>query len=209
VTLFAGPGDGATGPTAAEGVDGECFATGVCDGGVVRLSCPAKGGCGAPGAIVAEGGAEVGICGVTGFAPPPVADDGVPGTVAIEGDVDDADDAGACEGAGPGLVLRGASDGVVGAIAAEGLAALGVCGDLAPPPGVGDGDLGVVAAEGDVGVADVDAGACEGAGPGFVVPGAADGILGAIAADGVLSVVGLPGVGGRGCPFIPGKGWPN
>jgi len=208
VTLFAGPGDGATGPTAAEGIDGECFATGVCDGGVVRLSRPAEDGCGAPGVIVAEGGAEV--CGVIGFAPPPVADEGVPGTVAIERDVDVAGDAAACEGAGPGLVLRGAGDDVVGAIAAEGVAAAGVCGatDLAPPPGVGDGVLGVVAAEGDIGLTDVT-GAYEGAGPGFVLPDAADGILGAIAADGVLSVVGLSGTDGRGCPFIPGKGWPN
>lgn len=213
VTLFAGPGDGATDPTAAEGIDGECFATGVCEGGGVRLSRPAEDGCSAPGVIVAEGLAAFGGCGARDLAPPPAADDGVPGTVAIEGDVDVADDAGAgaCEGVGPGLVLRGARDGVVGAIAAEGLPAVGVCGAraLASPPGVDDGGLGVVAAEGDLGAADVDAGACEGAGPGFVLPGAADGIFGAIAADGVLSVVGLPGGDGRGCPFIPGKGWPN
>jgi hypothetical protein len=208
LTLFAGPGDGVTGATAAEGVDGDCFAAGVCDGGVLRSSRPADDGVDVPGAIAAEGGAEVGVCGVTGLGPPPGADDGVPGTAAAEGDVGVAGvDAGACEGAGPGLVLRGAEDGVLGAIGVEGVAAVGICGvpGLAPPPGAGNGVPGVIAAEEDVGVAGVNAGACEGAGPGFVLPGAD----GAIAADGVLSVVGVPGADGRGCPFIPGNGWPS
>src|SRR4029077_5844837 len=98
---------------------------------------------------------------------------------------------------------------VPGAIAAGGVVAVGVCGvpGLAPLPGAGV--PGVVAAEGDVGVAGVDAGACEDAGARFVLPGAGGGALGAIAADGGLGVVRVPVADGRGCPFIPGNGWPG
>jgi hypothetical protein len=140
--LSPGTGDGATGVTAAEGADGDCFAAGVCDGGVLRLSRPAGDGVDVPGTIAAEGVVAVGV---------------------------------------PGL---------------------------APPPGADDGVVSVVA-DGDVCVAGVDGDACEGAGAGFVLPGAGDGVLGAIAADGVLGVVGAPVADGRGCPFIPGNGWPG
>jgi hypothetical protein len=76
------------------------------------------------------------------------------------------------------------------------------------PPGAGDGVADVVAAEGDDGVtgfAPVD-----GCGADLVLPpGAGDGVPGVIAAEGVVDVGGAPLADGRGCPFIPGNGWPG
>jgi hypothetical protein len=193
------------------------FPAGTCGDGVAGFALSRPGDC-VPGVIAAEGvvgtegfalGCSSGVAGLTLFAGP---GDGATGATAAEGVDGDCFAAGVCDG-GVLRSSRPADDGVdvPGAIAAEGVVAVGVCGvpGLAPPPGAGDGVLGVVAAEGDVGVAGVDAGACEGAGPGFVLPGAGDGVLGAIAADGVLGVVGVPGADGRGCPFIPGNGWPG
>jgi hypothetical protein len=142
-------GDGATGVTAAEGVGGDRFAAGVCEGGGMRLAPPAGAGVDAPGAIAAEG------------------------VVAVVG----------CEGGVP---------------------------DLALPPGAGDGVADVVAAEGDDGVTGFAPGVCDGCGADLVLPpGAGDGVPGVIAAEGVVDVGGAPLADGRGCPFIPGNGWPG
>jgi hypothetical protein len=142
-------GDGATGVTAAEGVGGDRFAAGVCEGGGMRLAAPAGAGVDAPGAIAAEG------------------------VVAVVG----------CEGGVP---------------------------DLALPPGAGDGVADVVAAEGDDGVTGFAPGVCDGCGADLVLPpGAGDGVPGVIAAEGVVGVGGAPLADGRGCPFIPGNGWPG
>src|SRR5215510_8416099 len=101
---------------------------------------------------------------------------------------------------------------VAGAIAAEGVVgvAAGVCeGDvagLALPAGAGV--PGVIAADGDDGVPAFAAGACNGA-VGLVLPGVAGGVPGVTAADGVVGVTDVPVADGRGCPFIPGSGWPR
>jgi hypothetical protein len=105
----------------------------------------------------------------------------------------------------PGVI---AAEGVVGA---KGLAA-GVCSGgvagLALPPGAGDGAAGVTAAAGVDGDS-LAAGVCDGAVARLALPGAGDGVPGAIAAEGVVGVVDVPVADGRGCPFIPGNGWPR
>ena len=80
---------------------------------------------------------------------------------------------------------------------------------MALSPGADDGASGVTAAEG-VGVDGLLAGVCDG----FVSrlappPGAGAGVPGVIAAEGVVGVNGVPVADGRGCPFIPGNGWPG
>src|SRR5262249_39296985 len=56
------------------------------------------------------------------------------------------------------------------------------------------------------------AGPCAGAVAGLALPGAGVDVPGVIAAEGVAGVVGVVDVpvgDGRGCPFIPGNGWPG
>jgi hypothetical protein len=112
----------------------------------------------------------------------------VPGVIAAEGVVGAKGfAAGVCGGGVAGLaVARGAGDGAVGVIAAEGVVvdglAAGVCAGgvlrLARSPAAGVGVVGVTAAEGDV--------------AGLALPaGAGDGVAGVIAADGVVGVAGL------------------
>ena len=111
---------GASGATAAEGVDADGFAAGNFGGGVLRF-VPLEGdGADVPGVTAAEGVVALGVCaaGVPGLAPPTGADDDGPGDVAAEGDVGATDFvAGTCDGA---------VDGVLGDVAAEG--AVGVAG---------------------------------------------------------------------------------
>src|SRR4029453_13565157 len=152
-------------------------------------------------------------CGVTGL----LAGNCVPGVTAAEGVVGaEGFAAGVCGGD----VLRlarpsGAGVDVAGAIAAEGVVgvAAGVCaGDvagLALPAGAGDGVAGVIAADGDDGVAGLAAGPCDGAVAGLALPGAGVDVPGVIAAGGVVGVAGVVVGDGRGCPFIPGNGWPG
>jgi hypothetical protein len=115
-------GEGTAGATAAEGIVGDGFAAGVCDGDVLRLVRSAGegvNGLDGPGATAAEGVVAPGVCagGVAALASPAGADDG-PGDLVPDGKVGvTALAAGACDGAG---------DGVLGVVAAEG--AVGVAG---------------------------------------------------------------------------------
>ena len=113
VVLSPTAAEGTAGVTAAEGIVGDGFAAGVCDGDVLRLVRPAGegvNGVDGPGATAAEGVVAPSVCagGVAALAAP-AAPDGNVGVTALA--------AGACDGAG---------DGVVGVVAAEG--AVGVAG---------------------------------------------------------------------------------
>ena len=125
MAVVAGADDGATGVIAAEGVVVDGLAAGVCDGGVLRLARSPAAGVDVAGAIAAEGvvGVAAGVCegDVAGLALPAGA--GVSGVIAADGD-DGAPGfaAGPCNGAVAGLTLPGAADGVLGVIAAEGVA---------------------------------------------------------------------------------------
>jgi hypothetical protein len=130
--------------------------------------------------------AAEGVVGVTGFA------------------------AGVCDGGGLRLA-RSPAPGVdiAGVTAADGVVAAGVreadVAGVALPAGV----PGTVAADGDDGVPGFAAGPCNGAVAGLALPGFAGGVAGVIAAEGVVGVTDVPVADGRGCPFIPGSGWPR
>lgn len=123
VVLSPAAAEGTAGVTAAEGIVGDGFAAGVCDGDVLRLVRPAGegvNGLDGPGASAAEGVVAPGVWAgaVAALAAPAGADDDVPGDVAPDGNVGVTGlAAGACDGA---------DDGVLGVVAAEG--AVGVAG---------------------------------------------------------------------------------
>jgi len=154
--------------------------------------------------------------GARGLALPPGAGDGAAGVIAAEGVVADGLAAGVCDGGVLRLALAPAAGVEVGGVtAAEGIVAAGVCkaGVAGLVVSAGAGVPGVIAADGVVGVAGLAAGPCNGAVAGFELPGAADGVAGVIAAEGVAGVTDVPVADvpvcdGRGCPFIPGSGWP-
>jgi hypothetical protein len=101
-----------------------------------------------------------------------------------------------------GLVGAGSADG------AGGFAA-GTCGGDVAGLFADDCAPGVIAADGVVGVEGFAAGVCGGSVAGLALPGVAGGVPGVTAADGVVGVTDVPVADGRGCPFIPGSGWPR
>jgi hypothetical protein len=117
--LSPAAGEGTAGATAAEGIVGEGFAAVVCDGDVLRLVRPAGEGVNdldGPGASAAEGVVAPGVCagGVAALASPAGVDD-VPGDLVPDGNVGvTAFAAGACDGAGNGLLGMVAVEGAVG-----------------------------------------------------------------------------------------------
>jgi hypothetical protein len=154
-----------------------------------------------------------GVTGLAGLAPPPGGGDGDAVTGLVGAGSDDGVagfPAGTCAAGVAGLALPPggviAADGVVGVERFAAGVCCGVAG-LALPPGADDGAAGVTAAEG-VGVDGFAAGVCGVAGL-ALPPRADDGAAGVIAAEGVVGVTGVPVADGRGCPFIPGNGWPG
>ena len=132
----------------------------------------------------------------------PGTDDGTAGVTAADGVVGDSLAAGVCDGD----VLRLARPAGAGVDVAGAIVCAGDVAGLALPAGAGDGVAGVIAADGVVGFA---AGPCDGAVAGLALPGAGVDVPGVIAAEGVVGVAGVLVGDGRGCPFIPGNGWPG
>jgi len=116
LVLSPGAADGAT---AAEGIGVDGFAAGICDGGVLRLVRSVGDGVDVPGATAAGGVVAAGVCdgGVPGLAPPVGTDEGVAGGAAADGDVGaTAFFVGTCDGAADGLLGAIAAEGVVGLV---------------------------------------------------------------------------------------------